>query len=238
LPQDINIVNEEQNSNKLARDGINRHWLQRWEDGNTGWHHQEINPHLLGFWHALGVPAGCRVLVPLCGKSRDMVWLAEQGHSVTGVELSPLAVAAFFDEQGLRPERRGDGELEAWQAGPYRILCGDIFSLQPGHVSGVQAVYDRASVVALDPQQRRDYAALLGHLLPVDCRVLLVAMDYPQQEMPGPPYSVDEAEVMRLFGEAFRIERLDALDLLRDSQRYVERGLSRLWENIYRLVRR
>jgi thiopurine S-methyltransferase len=30
-----------------------------------------------------------------------MIWLAEQGHRVVGVELSQIAVAAFFRENGL-----------------------------------------------------------------------------------------------------------------------------------------
>lgn len=216
---------------------INRNWLRRWEDGNIGWHHQEFNPHLLGFWDALGAPSGCRVLVPLCGKSRDMVWLAERGHSIIGVELSPVAVKAFFEEHDLTPVREMQDGLEAWQAGPYRILCGDIFRLQSRHLEGVEAVYDRASLVALNPQQRSDYAALLGRLLPSGCRVLLVAMDYAQEEMQGPPYCVAASELAALFGKDFDVELLDSLDLLKDSARYADRGLSRMLEQVYRLGR-
>jgi thiopurine S-methyltransferase len=222
---------------KLADDysTVNQDWLNRWQEGNIGWHHQEFNPHLLGFWQALGVTAGCRVLVPLCGKSHDMVWLAQQGHDVVGIELSPLAVAAFFDEQQLQPERERDGAFEAWQAGPYRILCGDIFQLQAHHLEAVEAVYDRASLVAFNPQQRRHYITLLNRLLPPDCSLLLVAMDYRQEQMQGPPYSVTAAEVEQLFGEKFSIELLDSLDLLKETDRYRDRGLSHLLEQVYRL---
>jgi thiopurine S-methyltransferase len=217
---------------------INRYWLDRWKAGSTGWHHQEFNPHLIGFWQALAAPVGCRVFVPLCGKSRDMVWLAEQGHTVVGVELSPLAVQGFFEEQHLMPVREMIGGLEAWRAGPYQILCGDIFRLQPLHLEGVVATYDRASLIALNTEQRPDYARLLGRLLPSSTGLLLVAMEYPQDEMVGPPYSVNESELRALFGDGFSVEQLDSLDLLKDSKRYVERGLTRLHEQVYRLCKK
>jgi thiopurine S-methyltransferase len=230
----VSSDNEKRDSGVPA---INRYWLKRWEEGNTGWHHQDFNPHLLGFWRALGAPPACPVLVPLCGKSQDMAWLAEQGHSVIGVELSPLAVEAFFVEQGLKPVREVSGDLESWRAGPYQILCGDIFRLQPQHLAGMGAVYDRASLVAFDPQQRQDYAGLLTRLLPSGSRMLLVAMDYSQAEMQGPPYAVTATEVERLFGDGFSIELLDTLDLLADTDRYADRGLTRLLEQVYRLCR-
>ncbi len=231
LPEN-NAVTDETDSRQ-----INDHWLQRWRDNNIGWHHQEFNAHLTGHWHRLAVPAETRVLVPLCGKSLDMVWLADQGHAVLGIELSPLAVETFFREQGLEATRTADADLESWRAGPYEILCGDVFALSPDQVSGIAAVYDRASLVALNPQQRREYAQLMGRLLPAACPVLLVAMDYPQQQMQGPPYSVPEPEVRDIFGGRFEVEPVHSLDLLKDSQRYADKGLSELWERVYRLRR-
>lgn len=217
---------------------VRNYWLRRWQENAIGWHHEEYNPHLLGFWGLLAVPAGSRVLVPLCGKSRDLVWLSEHGYRILGVELSPLAVSAFFAEQGLEPDVEEGERFERWQAEDFEILCGDVFQLQPGELKGVAAVYERASLVALDPQQRRRYADLLTRLLPSGCRVLLVTMDYPQHEMAGPPYSVTGAEVKELFEEQFEITLLDTIDLLRDSDRYQGYGLSRLSEQIYLLQRR
>jgi thiopurine S-methyltransferase len=231
-------MNESEEQQRPLFADINRHWLQRWEQGDTGWHHQAFNRHLIGCWPALAAATGCRVLVPLCGKSRDMVWLAEQGHRVLGVELSPVAVATFFEEQQLIPRREVRGGLESWQAGDFEILCGDMFELQSQHVQGIAAVYDRASLVAFSPEQRDAYAELLGRLLPAGCRMLLVAMDYPQLEMTGPPYAVTADEMARLFADRFDIELLDSLDLLAETERYAERGLSRLLEQVYRLVRR
>ncbi len=213
----------------------NSNWLQRWQEQNIGWHHEEYNPHLLNHWSALGVPEGSLVLAPLCGKSRDMVWLAERGYRVRGIELSPLAVETFFIEQGLQPVRERVGDFERWSAGSFEILRGDIFDLAQLDNSQVDAVYDRASLVALNPLQRRHYAQLLKQLLPESCPILLVAMDYSQHEMSGPPYSVDEMEVQGLYGSKYTVTQLHSLDLLQESERYQERGLSRMFEQIYRL---
>ena len=221
-----------------ASEGIrdpNENWLQRWQDQNIGWHHVEFNPHLLNHWHTLLMPQGSLVLAPLCGKSRDMVWLAEQGYRIRGIELSPLAVANFFEEHSLKPEVTQEGDFQRWQAGPYELLCGDIFDLRQLDCSDIDAVYDRASLVALNPQQRDHYAGMLGDLLPQGCKMLLVAMDYPQDEMTGPPYSVQETEVRVLFQARFRVELLHTLDLLKDTQRYGDKGVSRMSEQVYLL---
>jgi len=220
-----------------ANHRINEEWLCRWREGNIGWHHEEYNPYLLGFWSEVEAPAGARVFVPLCGKSRDMVWLVEQGHSVVGVELSSLAVEGFFKERRLSPSRGSLGPFERWRAGPYELLCGDIFDLDDSVLGRVDAVYDRASLVAFNPEQRRAYAQLLTRLVPKSVRMLLVAMEYPQGEMAGPPYSVEQREIKQLFSVQFSVHLLHSIDLLQETQRYADRGLSSLLEKVYLLQR-
>ncbi len=213
----------------------NDNWLQRWQDQNIGWHHVEFNPHLLNHWHALHMPQGSLVLAPLCGKSRDMAWLAQQGYRIRGVELSPLAVESFFVEHELEPEVTAVAGFERWRAGPYELYCGDIFDLPQLDNSDIDAVYDRASLIALNPHQRQHYAEMLNRLLPEKSRMLLVAMDYPQEEMPGPPYSVQESEVRSLYESRFKVTLLHTLDLLKDSERYGDKGVSRMVEQVYQL---
>ncbi len=174
----------------------------------------------------------------MCGKSRDMVWLARRGHSIIGVEISEIAVEGFFSDHGLNPECSVSGPFRRYQAGNYELLCGDIFQLRSEHLQNVGAVYDRASLVAMDAIYRQAYANLLADLLPVKCSVLLVSMDYPQHEMQGPPYSVSEDEVYTLFESNFLIKHLHTLDLLKGSDRYSGKGLSRLSERIYTLQRK
>jgi len=213
-------------------------WLERWERQETGFHQDEVNPHLREHWPGLHLPEGSKVFVPLCGKSRDMLWLREQGHAVTGVELSPLAVQAFFEESGL-PARQTRGErFNCCEADAIRILCGDFFDLTSDDLAGIEAVYDRASLVALPPEMRERYARHLLGILPPATRVLLVTFDYPQTEMPGPPFAVSPQEVERLYRDRARISLLAQTDALAQNPRFRERGLSRLQENIFHLTLR
>lgn len=210
-------------------------WHERWERAEIGFHKQEINMQLQQFWNCLELRAGQRVFVPLCGKSLDLLWLAGEGHPVTGVELSPVAVAAFFAENGLQPQRRMDGALEIWEADEIRILLGDFFALEPRHVTDCRGVYDRASLIALPPPMRERYARHLDAILPPGMRVLLVTMEYDQTRRPGPPFAVGEAEVRALYEPAHEVELLYVRDALSDESRWRDFGLTGLLEKVYRL---
>lgn len=209
------------------------YWLERWAENAIGFHQPDINSHLQAFWHELGLAPGSRVLVPLCGKSLDMLWLLSQGHEVLGVELSPTAVAAFFEENDLRPTVRQVGAFQHWQAGELSILCGDFFQLTPDELRGVSAVYDRASLVALPPAMRRRYADHLAATIAPGVPILLVTVDYPQDERDGPPFSVSEDEVRALYAPHYRVDCLHRYDIKAGNPRY--QALSRCEEKVYRL---
>src|SRR5699024_2930193 len=100
-------------------------WLQKWERNEIGFHEAEGNRLLPRGWPAAEVPAGAGVLVPLCGKSVDMLWLASRGYRVVGVELSEQAVRAFFAEHGLQPQVAPAGPFQRWRADGIEILQGD-----------------------------------------------------------------------------------------------------------------
>jgi thiopurine S-methyltransferase len=210
-------------------------WLERWQRNEIGFHQGEINAHLQEYWSGLHLPEGAEVLVPLCGKSRDMLWLRAQGHRVLGVELSPLAVEDFCLENELKPQVRSHGAFDSWSCDGVTLLCGDFFDLEPADLKGVAGVYDRASLVALPLEMREHYARHLQRILPAQVPMLLVTMDYAQQEMSGPPFAVSEAEVCGLYGVHYAIERLYTLDVLAENPRFRERGLTRLDEVVYRL---
>jgi len=123
-------------------------WLERWEREEIGFHQNEINPYLRQHWQELHLANGSEVFVPLCGKSRDMQWLREQGFSVLGVELSAVAVQAFFKENNYAPHHVASERFECYDADGIRILCGDFFDLDAGDLAQAGAVYDRASLVA------------------------------------------------------------------------------------------
>ena len=213
-------------------------WLDRWQRGEVGFHQAEVNADLRGHWPLVACPPTAPVFVPLCGKSVDMRWLHAQGHGVIGIDLAAAAVASFFAAQELQPERHHLGRLECWQAGGYELYVGDFFELGASQLAGVQAVYDRAALIALPPALRARYAAHLAAILPAGCRILLLTMDYPQEQMPGPPFAVAAAQVRELFAADFSVTLLASRDALRSEPRFQERGLKSLQEQSYLLVRR
>lgn len=211
-------------------------WLDRWNRQETGFHQRDVNPALPGRWPGLGVAATAPVFVPLCGKSGDMTWLRARGHPVVGVELSPLAAAAYFEENGLAPERHREGSFEVMEAGGVRILCGNFFEVTANELAGVKGVYDRAALVALPPEVRARYAEHMAAILPAGTPMLLVTLDYPQEEMQGPPFSVPGEEVKRLYAPFGRVEPLGRRSILSLEPRFAERGVTALHECAFRVT--
>lgn len=210
-------------------------WHRRWAENVIHFHRGEVNPHLVAHLPRLGLAPGARVLLPLCGKSVDMRWLAAEGFAVLGVELSPIAAAAFFSEAGLDYEVAPSGPFERYRGGRIDILCGDFFDLEPAHCRDVAAVFDRAALVALPEAMRARYAHGLLGLVPEGAPILLVTLEYRQAEMAGPPFSVDADEVHAHFAEARRIEPLSAVEALDDAPHLREKGLSSLTERVWLL---
>jgi thiopurine S-methyltransferase len=184
-------------------------WLERWRLNQIGFHQADYNARLRAHWPALQVPAGARVFVPLCGKSRDMWWLAAQGHAVVGVEIARAAVEAFFAEASAPYERRQDGEFVAYEASNVRILCGDVFDLRGADLVDVRGVFDRGGLVALPPPMRHRYVAHLLDVLPVGTATLLLTVEYDQSRADGPPFAVHGDEVDALYGARCTIDLLD-----------------------------
>lgn len=213
-------------------------WHARWQANEIGFHQSEINAHLQRYWPHLKVPAGATVFVPLCGKSRDMLWLAGEGFKVLGNEISPIAVTAFFAENKLQPLRSQESRYTRVVSGEITLLEGDFFALQPQDLTGIAAVYDRASLIALPASMRLRYAQHMAWLIPTGVSSLLITLDYPQHEMDGPPFAVSATDVVELFSRDFHIVPFAATDILSENPRFQARGLSRLVEQAYRLERR
>jgi thiopurine S-methyltransferase len=213
-------------------------WHERWESSDIGFHRQEIDALLRQYWSGLALGHGQRVLAPLCGKSLDLLWLAGAGHPVTGVELSPLACAAFFAENRLSPRRYQRGPFEVWEADEIRILQGDFFDLGPSEVAECAGVYDRAALIALPPPMRADYVRHLAAILPAGVRMLLLTLEYDQSARAGPPFAVGEAEVRALYEPSYAVELLDTRDALAPDSPWRRQGLTWLTETVYRIVHR
>jgi thiopurine S-methyltransferase len=213
-------------------------WLNRWRRSELGWHEDEINRHLAEHWPGLQLPGDSLVLVPLCGKSLDLLWLASRGHRVLGVEISPLAAEQFFAEHQLSPRTDSLGPFQRHRVDEISLLVGDFFELQPDWLVDVAAVYDRASLIALPPEMRARYARHLANLLPAGVRSLLITLEYEQSRMKGPPFAVVEPEVRDLFEPDFQVEPISVFDALAENPRFRARGLEALEERIYQMQRR
>ncbi|MCA8956488.1 MAG: thiopurine S-methyltransferase [Planctomycetes bacterium] len=213
-------------------------WIDRWQSGRIGFHQDAVHPELRDRWSELGLSPGATVLAPLCGKSLDMRWLAERGHRVVGIELSELAVRAFFEEGREAFQIEDARHHRRYRGARVELLAGDFFAVEPSDLPPLDAFYDRAALVALPDELRSRYVAHLAHLLPSGCPGVLVSMVYDPKKMSGPPFSVPAAEVERLWAERFEVELLSERSGPEVLGNLAARGLDELTELTYRMRRR
>lgn len=183
-------------------------WHDMWASGKVGFHQAEMNAFLTEYWQKLGLTGHETVLVPLCGKSLDMLWLAKRGHTVLGVELSQQALDEFLTENGVSAKPVQHTHYCGYELESMKLLCGDFFHLTAEDCQDVKAVYDRAAIVALPPEMRAEYVAHLRAILPKGTRYLMITMEYDQSLISGPPFSVPEAEIRLLFSGVESIEKV------------------------------
>lgn len=173
-------------------------WRQRWANNQIGFHEPAVNQLLVAHFHTLGLAPGARVFLPLCGKTLDIDWLLSGGYQVIGIELSALAVAQLFERLGVTPIVSIVGTLECHSTTSLDVFVGDIFALSAEALGAVDAVYDRAALIALPPSMRLRYARHMRALARVVPQ-LVVTLEYDQQQMDGPPFAVSAAELVGLF---------------------------------------
>ncbi|MGU9829762.1 thiopurine S-methyltransferase [Pseudomonas sp. LF242] len=212
-------------------------WQERWASNQIGFHLPEVNPYLQRHWPKLALAEGAKVLVPLCGKSLDLMWLASLGYRVLGVELSEQAVEAFFSEQGLMPRISQRGVFKVYRADLIEVWCGDFFALDAEALADCSALYDRAALIALPPLMRAQYAEHLNALLRPGCQGLLITLDYDQTQKAGPPFAVADEEVKLLLGGHWSVQVLEEQDILGESWKFVQDGVTRLEERVYRVTK-
>lgn len=187
-------------------------WHNRWQTNQTGWHERTVNPLLITHFPSLHMPPGGRVFVPLCGKSLDLGWLLSCGYTVAGAELSELAVTQLFTELGLEPTISEVGRLRLFRGERIDIFVGDLFDLSREILGPVDAVYDRAALVALPETTRIRYTA---HLKAITATApqLVIGYQYDQSVVDGPPFSVSPEELRRHYGEDYVLTPLTRVDV-------------------------
>ncbi|RMF17383.1 MAG: thiopurine S-methyltransferase [Candidatus Dadabacteria bacterium] len=210
-------------------------WIERWRSGQTGWHQPEGNAALRAFWPSLNIAPDARVLVPFCGKSPDLAWLHEQGHTVVGVELCADAIEQFLAEAGL--DNATVSDVEQWriyETDRLRLIAGDWFTVPTEVVGPIDAFYDRAALIACAPEQRQPYVAQINRLCGPDAKGLLVTLEHSGAS--GPPFSVPEALLRDLYEGDWQVALLDRRSVDNVPPALAELGPA--YECAYRLERR
>ncbi len=183
-------------------------WHTKWNTNNIGFHNSKANPGLVHHVDALGVKTGSRFFLPLCGKTLDIAWLLGQGYAVAGAELSPLAIEQLFEELGVEPTITDAGPLKHYQAPQIDMFVGDIFDITADMLGPIDAIYDRAALVALPEDMRYRYSAHLQSITQ-NAPQLLLTFVYDQDVMPGPPFSISQGEIQCHYTEQYRVQHLE-----------------------------
>ena len=189
-------------------------WQHRWQEKRIGFNQSEVNPLLIRYWSTLNLPADSRIFVPLCGKSIDMVWLATQGYDVVGVELVESAVQAFFNEQNIEPTIFQHAENPAIICYQGKLLgqkvelwVADTFALTAEDIGKIDAVYDKAALIALPADMRFDYSEQIRKMSG-NAPQFLITLDYDQNKKNGPPFSVTGGQVQQYYSSNYHIAEL------------------------------
>ncbi|MCY4320954.1 MAG: thiopurine S-methyltransferase [Bdellovibrionaceae bacterium] len=187
-------------------------WLEIWEKNETPFHQFDYNRLLVKYWSSLNLEKGTEIFIPFCGKSKDMLWLKNQGYKILGNELSELATKQFFKENNLDFETDFDKNFSINKSDQIKIMIGDYFSLTPDHTSQVRAVFDRASLIALPSNLRKKYVNQMKNLLVKDCIILLITLEYEKETVTPPPFDVRDKEIYELYGSWSKITKLETLN--------------------------
>lgn len=212
------------------------YWQSRWQNDKTGWHMQQVFSPLKTYWNSFQLAKGTTVFVPLCGKSLDLEWLVSQSHYVVGVDVSAKAIHELTERHDEPFKESSKGGFICYQSNSMELWQGDVFKLQKRWLPAIDAIYDKAALIALPPEMRKVYAITLKSLLQPHTQIFINCFEYNQNEMPGPPFAVFRDELESLLGDQFNIKLLHTQSLFDELIKFQRRGLhSYLKEKIYRL---
>ncbi len=187
-------------------------WHQKWESNQIGFHKTEANPMLVRHLQRLPLEKHTRLFLPLCGKTLDIAWLLSKGYKVAGAELSELAIEQLFEQLGVTPTRSRQGKHIHYSHNDIDIFAGDLFDLTADMVGNIDAIYDRAALVALPEEMRFSYTPHLINLTN-NATQLLISFEYDQSLVDGPPFSVSPTEVTHHYEQSYHIELIERVDV-------------------------
>ena len=187
-------------------------WLNCWRNNDIGFHEDKANVLLTENFNFIKLNRNSRILIPLCGKSNDIHWFLNQGMSVVGIELSQIAIDELFIDLNIRPTIKNYDHFQHYSAKNIDIFVGDIFDITKEIIGKIDAIYDRAALVALPHDLRTSYSK---HLITLSnsAKQLLITFDYNQSQMNGPPFSINEKEISRLYKNTYIFKILQEKDV-------------------------
>ena len=208
MPHTKNTTNKGNNMNP-------EFWQERWQNKRIGFNQPEVNPLLIKYFSTLDLLASSRVFVPLCGKSIDMLWLIDQGYDVVGIELVESAVQEFFIEQDISYTIKAHGENPNIKCYKGQLLgqtielwVADIFTLNSDDIGHIDAVYDRAALIAMPAELRTQYSQQVIDLSQ-NAAQLLLTLNYDQNERAGPPFSISREQIEQYYSAHYHIHKLE-----------------------------
>lgn len=187
-------------------------WHNKWKTNDIGFHNDSVHPLLARHWKALNGPEGSRIFLPLCGKTVDIAWLLSEGHQIVGVELSELAIKQLFNDLNVKPTISNVGNLVRYHAENIDIYVGDIFEISTKVIGCIDAIYDRAALVALPFEIRKRYGAHI-QVITNTAPQLLICFEYEQQQIDGPPFSIEQHELTQHYGDSYNLNFIEAVSV-------------------------
>jgi thiopurine S-methyltransferase len=214
-------------------------WKTRWEQGMTGWHNQNVNQNLQNHANILFENTESpRVLIPLCGKSLDIIWLEAQSASVIGIEFVQKAIEEFYQEQDSTPHIEVINKLPHHSVGGITLICADIFEATPARIGQFDAIYDRAALVALPLEKRQEYADHCLALLNSGGTILLITYNTHRSETLGPPFPIKDGVIPTLYKNASECILLEeSTQTKEDNPRLAKRNLEWSKTAIWKIVK-
>ncbi len=190
----------------------NEHWIQRWTEKNIGFHEDSINSLLIKHFKTLDLPTNSRIFIPLCGKTLDISWLLMLGHDVVGAELSEIAVKELFEELHILPKVSKENGVIRYHTTGIDIFVGDIFDIDTSMVGKIDAIYDRAALVALPKDVRIKYTQHLRELSN-NATQILFCCEYDQSIMKPTPFSIEQSEIEEHYKDHYKIKLLERIEI-------------------------
>ncbi len=210
-------------------------WLNKWNENSIGFHRSDFHPNLIKNISRFE-ELEKTILVPLCGKTLDMIYLKDQGFKVVGIEFSKKACEEFFKENNISYDEIKQGDYIQFRSKNIDLYCGDYFKFIPSEK--LNYAYDRAAIVALDPDTRKSYADQYAKLLNPGGKLLMLTFEYDQSKCQGPPWSTEEYFIYEYFEKEFDIEILESEEIEVGNPRMRESGIETATQKSYLLTRK